>query len=190
MSGTFNAANLAKETVGRNTIRIVDSKSAILGQRLLVEYAVKRRAEGANIETITSELETLKDRVVVLGALDTLKYLKMGGRIPSTLAVVGEFLKIKPTIILSDGVLSELGIARGNKKAIESLHKKIDMSGVDTKYPIYFGYTLDQSRGDAFMSETVQKYQMKNTIMAPVGGIIGTHVGPNCIAIAFVIEEK
>ncbi|QIK58125.1 DegV family protein [Erysipelothrix sp. HDW6A] len=190
LSGTYNSANLAKDTSGKDNIWIVDSKTAILGQRILVEHAVKLRDEGKSVQEIAEKLESIKDRVLTFGALDTLKYLKMGGRIPTTLATVGEFLRIKPTIVLQDGELKELGLSRGRKKAVEMLQHQIDKYGIDTDYPIYFGYTLDRENGAEFMEETEMKYNINDAKMVPVGGIIGTHVGPNCLAFAFVIKDK
>ncbi len=190
LSGTYNSANLAKDTSGKDNIWIVDSKTAILGQRILVEHAVKLRDEGKSVQEIAEKLESIKDRVLTFGALDTLKYLKMGGRIPATLATVGEFLRIKPTIVLQDGELKELGLSRGRKKAVETLQHQIDKYGIDTDYPIYFGYTLDRENGAEFMEETEMKYNINDAKMVPVGGIIGTHVGPNCLAFAFVIKDK
>ena len=89
LSGTVNAANLAKQMSEYEKIWIIDSEQAIVTQRFLVQKAVDMRAQGKNMEEIVAAIEDLKKRVTVCGMLDTLTYLKKGGRIPAALAVLG-----------------------------------------------------------------------------------------------------
>lgn len=185
LSGTLNSALLAKKMSNYEKIYILDSKQAILTQRMLVEYAVKLRDENKSINEIAKTLESLKDKLVVCGVLDTLKYLKMSGRIPSSLAFVGELLNIKPVVILKDSVLKELGKSRGTKSGINLMYKQFEESEINFDFPVNFGYTLDRDKGLEFMNETISKYNLKNTNLYPIGGVIGTHVGPNCLAMAF-----
>ncbi|SHH01219.1 EDD domain protein, DegV family [Anaerosphaera aminiphila DSM 21120] len=185
LSGTLNSALLAKKMSNYEKIYILDSKQAILTQRMLVEYAVKLRDENKSIDEIAKTLENLKDKLVVCGVLDTLKYLKMSGRIPSSLAFVGELLNIKPVVILKDSVLKELGKSRGTKSGINLMYKQFEESEINFDFPVNFGYTLDKDKGLEFMNETISKYNLKNTNLYPIGGVIGTHVGPHCLAIAF-----
>ena len=88
LSGTVNAANLAKQMSEYEKIWIIDSEQAIVTQRFLVQKAVDMRAQGKNMEEIVAAIEDLKKRVTVCGMLDTLTYLKKGGRIPAALAAV------------------------------------------------------------------------------------------------------
>lgn len=186
LSGTINAANVAKQMSEYENIRIVDSEQAIITQRFLVQKAVELRAEGKNAQEIAAILEDLKKRVTVCGMLDTLTYLKKGGRIPATLAVVGNMLHIKPVIELKDKTLTMLGKARGRAGGMKYLWKEFESYEIDREEPVYFGYTSDRELGEKFMLDTVEKYGLKNYKLYPVGGIIGTHVGPACVAISFV----
>ncbi|RVU54244.1 DegV family protein [Anaerosphaera multitolerans] len=186
LSGTVNSANLAKDMIDYDRIRVIDSEQAIITQRLLVEHAVKLRDEGKELENIAGAIENLKRHTVVCGALDTLKFLKMGGRIPASMAFIGELLNIKPTIILKNSVLEELGKARGSKASLNLLYKEFEATEVDESFPVYFGHTSSEERCIQFMNETIKKYNLKNTAMFPISGVIGTHVGPGCLAIAFV----
>lgn len=186
LSGTINAANVAKQMSEYENIQIVDSEQAIITQRFLVQKAVELRTEGKNAQEIAAILEDLKKRVTVCGMLDTLTYLKKGGRIPAALAVVGNMLHIKPVIELKDKTLTMLGKARGRAGGMKYLWKEFESYEIDREEPVYFGYTSDRELGEKFMLDTVEKYGLKNYKLYPVGGIIGTHVGPACVAIVTV----
>mgnify|MGYP000534327092 FL=1 len=190
LSGTINAANLAKQMSEYDKIWIIDSEQAIITQRFLVQKAAELRKEGKNTEDIVKILEDLKKRVTVCGMLDTLTYLRKGGRIPAALAVVGNMLHIKPVIELKDKTLAMLGKARGRAGGMKYLWKEFESYDIDREAPVYFGYTSDRELGEKFMMDTVEKYGLKNYKLYPVGGIIGTHVGPACVAISFVKKSQ
>lgn len=190
LSGTVNAANLAKQMSEYDKIWIIDSEQAIITQRFLVQKAVELRKEGKTTEDIVEILEKLKKRVTVCGMLDTLTYLRKGGRIPAALAVVGNMLHIKPVIELKDKTLTMLGKARGRSGGMKYLWKEFESYDIDREEPVYFGYTSDREIGEKFMMDTVEKYGLKNYKLYPVGGIIGTHVGPACVAISFVKKSQ
>lgn len=190
LSGTINAANLAKQMSEYDKIWIIDSEQAIITQRFLVQKAAELRKEGKNTEDIVKILEDLKKRVTVCGMLDTLTYLRKGGRIPAALAVVGNMLHIKPVIELKDKTLTMLGKARGRAGGMKYLWKEFESYDIDREEPVYFGYTSDREIGEKFMMDTVEKYGLKNYKLYPVGGIIGTHVGPACVAISFVKKSQ
>ena len=170
LSGTVNAANVAKQMSEYDRIHIIDSEQAIITQRFLVQRAVEMREAG---KTVSEIVETIED-------------LKKGGRIPAALAVLGNMLHIKPVIELKDKTLTMLGKARGRSGGIKYLWKEFESYEIDENEPVYFGYTSDRELGEKFMKDTVEKYGLKNYRLYPVGGIIGTHVGPACAAISFV----
>lgn len=186
LSGTINAANLAKQMSEYDRIFVLDSEQAIITQRFLVQKAVALRSRGASIKEIISCLDDLKKRVTVCGMLDTLTCLKKGGRIPAPLAVLGNALQIKPVIELKDRTLTMLGKARGKNAGMKYLWKEFESYEIDRTEPIYFGYTSDKEIAREFMQLTVEKYGLEHYELYPVGGIIGTHVGWGCIAISFV----
>ena len=190
LSGTVQSAKLAKDLAGYERIEIIDSKQAILTQRMLVEYAVKLRDEGKTLDEITALVLKQREKLTVFGMLDTLTYLKKGGRIPASMALLGNLLRIKPVIILKDSVLEQLGKARGRKDGLKMLCTQMEEAEIDLDFPVYFGYTLDPEPTKQFQMEMEQKFQLKNTKLYPVGGVIGTHVGPNCVAVAFAVKDK
>lgn len=190
LSGTVQSAKLAKDLAGYERIEIIDSKQAILTQRMLVEYAVKLRDEGKTLDEITALVLKQREKLTVFGMLDTLTYLKKGGRIPASMALLGNLLRIKPVIILKDSVLEQLGKARGRRDGLKMLCTQMEEAEIDLDFPVYFGYTLDPEPTKQFQMEMEQKFQLKNTKLYPVGGVIGTHVGPNCVAVAFAVKDK
>lgn len=190
LSGTVNAANVAKQMSEYDRIHIIDSEQAIITQRFLVQRAVEMREAGKTVSEIVETIEDLKKRVTVCGMLDTLTYLKKGGRIPAALAVLGNMLHIKPVIELKDKTLTMLGKARGRSGGMKYLWDEFESYEVDLSEPVYFGYTSDKALSEKFMEDTVKKYGIQKYCLYPVGGIIGTHVGPSCVAISFVKKAE
>lgn len=192
LSGTIGSARLAKELCGYTPIYIVDSRQAILAQRILVEYAVKLRDQNVPTEELIRQLKELRDRITVSGVLDTLTCLRKGGRIPTSLAVMGNTLQIKPVIALQDKVLKVVGKAFGREAGWRYLHKRFEQYPPDRNFPIYFGYTSDRELGKLFMERTVEKYNLQSFYIRlyPVGGVIGAHVGNGCVAVCYVAKDK
>ncbi|MFR8227295.1 MAG: DegV family protein [Lachnospirales bacterium] len=190
LSGTIGAARTAKDISEYDRVFLVDSRLAILAQRMLVEYAVKLRAQQMPVEEIVKKLEEIRDQITVCGMLDTLTYLKKGGRIPAALAVIGNVIGIKPVIILEDKILKSIAKVRGRSAGKKKLHEKLEERGANPDFPVYFGFTSSREIGEEFMKETVEKYHLKNARLYPVGGVIGTHVGTNCMAICFVNQKE
>ena len=100
--------------------------------------------------------------------------------------MVGNALRLKPVIELKDSVLVPLGVARGMKKGRDFLYREFEAAPIDTDWPIYTGYTYDREEGEAFRQTVMERYNLSECQMYPVGGVIGTHVGKNCVALAFV----
>lgn len=187
LSGTYNCALLVKEMFDQNPlIHIVDSAQATISQRFLVLEAVKMRNQGLMVKDIVEELEQLKERIHIIASLDTLTYLKKGGRVPASIATIGNLLKIKPLIHMTEGVLHSMGQARGKKGAKQALFTEMEKANYDSRYPIFVGYTGDQQsceEAKKFVEEIKEKFSDFAVNLYPVGGVIGTHLGPN----AFII---
>jgi len=129
----------------------------------------------------------LKDRIVLLAMVDTLEYLHKGGRLSKSSAIIGSLLKFKPIITLKDGAISVVGKERGTNKGIAKILEIIDEFGVmDTDYPVYFGYTAEDSKTLLLKEKVVEKYNLKQTQMYPVGCVVGTHVGPGACVITYI----
>ena len=193
LSGTYQSAVLAAEDY--DDVYVVDSMNVTIGERILVEYALKLIDEGRDIEDIVNELESAKKRICVLGLLDTLEYLKKGGRVSSSVAFVGDVLRIKPVVTVDgEGKVAMLGKARGSKNGNNFLISEIEkVNGVDFDMPYFLGYTgLNDTLLKKYVkdSEHIWGPYTEELPVCSIGATIGTHVGPNAIAVAFFAPCK
>lgn len=186
LSGTVDSALMAKQIAAYDRIEVVDSHQAILTQRMLVEHAIHLREEGYPLQDVVERIKKMREQLVVCGVVGTLKYLQKGGRIPASLAAVGTLLRIKPVIVLEDKILKQLGKARGYEAGEAMLYKRMEEDGFNKAYPVYFGYTSNRELTEKFMQQTKERYGLTQTRLFPVGGVIGTHCGTDCVAVAYV----
>lgn len=186
LSGTVESAHEAKRMSGYDRVCIVDTHQAIMAQRLLVEMAVRLRDEGYSAWEIARRIEHSRDKVVVCGVVDTLKYLRKGGRIPAGLAALGSILNIKPVIVLEDAKLKTMGKARGYTQGVKILYQRMKQDQCGKAYPVYFGYTTNRELGLSLLQKTKETFGLNCVKLHPVGGVIGTHCGTDCVAIAYV----
>ena len=186
ISGTYQSAVMAQEMSGYDGISVVDSRHATVSQRMLADHAVNLRDAGKSRAEIVAELEALREQVVLLVLLPTLKLLQKGGRVPAAKAVLGEMLNMKPIVTMQDGKVTPIGKARGLEAGKRALLTQFEADGHAPAYPVYFGYTYNRENGEAFRQETCAKYGLAaDSPLCSVGGVIGTYGGPNCIAIAY-----
>ena len=133
LSGTWQCARLAADLVNVDNVLFVDSANVCLGEGLLVRLAVQLRAAGKTLVQIATDLEHAKEHLHLVAAIDDLKYLRKGGRLPAAVAVAGGMLGIKPLITIKEGKVAMAGKARGLPGAYVALFKKIEeLGGVDT----------------------------------------------------------
>lgn len=188
LSGTYQSAVLAAaEFPGK--VFVVDSGTVSIGAGILAEYALRLLDDGLSAKEIAEKLEEQKKRVRVLAMLDTLEYLKKGGRISKTVAFAGELLAIKPVLGIEGGKIAMLGKARGSKQANNLLVKEIqDAGGVDFSHPLLLGYTglsdvlLQKYIRDSASLWDENREQLPYTL---IGSVVGTHAGPGAVAVAF-----
>lgn len=188
LSGTYQSAMIVARDYPER-IYVVDSKSAAIGSGILAELALRYADEGMSVKEIAEKIEKERENVCVIAMLDTLEYLKRGGRISKTAAFVGGALSIKPVISLKDGEIVILGKARGSKQANNLLVSEIqNAGGVDFSKPVLLGYTglsevvLEKYINDSEMLWKDGTDELRSTA---IGSIIGAHAGPGAIAAAF-----
>ena len=187
LSGTYQSATIAAEDF--ENIYIVDSGSAAIGSGILAERALQLADSGMEAREIAEILNKEKEKIVIIALLDTLEYLKKGGRISKTVAFAGAVLNIKPVISVEDGEIAVLGKARGSKMGNNLLVQEIEKSGgVDFEKPVMLGYS---GLSDALLLKYIEdsKYLwekgLKDIRYTAIGSVIGTHAGPGAIAAAF-----
>ena len=119
MSGTYQSACIARDIVDGENIAVVDTQTVTFGLGLVVETACLLRDQGLSLEELAGRLEELSRRVRLLAVVDTLKYLKMGGRISGATAMVGGILGITPIISIENGLVVSVGKSRGRKPGFQ-----------------------------------------------------------------------
>ena len=186
LSGTYQSACIAAEDF-EGKVFVVDSMTATIGERLLLQYGIELVNEGLDAATVAAKLDAVKDRVCIYARLDTLEYLRKGGRISGATAVVGSMLNIKPLIGVQDGVVANVGKARGPKAADKQLRELIAKSGgIDFSKPLCAAYSGSEDDNlKVFLSDSTEMLCDTEAPIATVGCVIGAHVGPGAVAIAY-----
>ena len=187
LSGTCQSAMIAADDF--ENIYVVDGGSATIGNSILVEYAIKLLDEGMSAKEIAEKLEEAKGKIVIVALLDTLEYLKKGGRISKTVAFAGTVLNIKPVVSVIDGEIGMLGKARGSKMGNNLLVQEIEKAGgVDFTKPVLLGYSgLSDNLLLKYIEDSKHIWEdgLKEIRYTTIGSVIGTHAGPGAIAVAF-----
>ena len=186
LSGTYQSACIAAEEF-EGKIFVVDSMTATIGERLLLQYGIRLAAEGLDAATIAAKLDAVKDKVRIYARLDTLEYLRKGGRISSTTAVVGTMLNIKPIIAVRDGLVENVAKARGPKAADKQLRELVAKSGgIDFSKPLCAAWSgLEDDNLKTFLADSSDMLCGTEVPVATVGCVIGAHVGPGAVALAY-----
>lgn len=190
LSGT-NASAMTAAAAFEDGVYVVDSKSVTVGERILVDYALRLVGEGLSAADIACALEQAREDVHVVGLLDTLEFLRRGGRIPASAAALGKLLSIKPVITITDGVVELLGKARGSKNGRNLLTQQVEAAGgIDFSMPIELAYAgLDDALLRKYVEDSRHIWEghvaLDDLPVHTVGATIGTHVGPGAIALAF-----
>lgn len=192
LSGTYQSACIAADDYdGR--VFVIDSENVTVGEQILVDYALSLIDKGIEVNTIVSQLNTIKKRIHLVALLDTLEYLKKGGRISSGAAFLGNVLSIKPVIAIVDGEVSFLGKARGSKQGNNFLIQQVDTyGGIDYSLPVLLGYTgCSTVLMDKYIKDSSSLWEGRIPVpdIIQVGATIGTHIGPGGIAVAFFSKE-
>lgn len=188
LSGCYQSACLASQEYG-DMIYVVDSENACVGERLLVELAVQLRDEEKSASEIAEILDEQKKKIRLYAVLDTLEYLKKGGRISSTAALAGSLLSIKPVIAIENGAITLLAKARGNKSANKKMTQLIQQGqGIDYDLPCCLAYSgLTQEALDKYFVDYKGAYEdgLDKFSKSSIGCVIGTHIGPGAIAVSY-----
>lgn len=188
LSGTYQSAVTAAADYPE--VHVVDSKNVTIAQGILVQYALRLVDEGRDAVQIASMVESARERLVLLALLDTLEYLKRGGRIPKSVGAIGELLSIKPVVGVRDGEVVMLGKARGSKNGRNLLHQEVEKNGIDFSMPVLIGYSgLSDKLLRKYLEDNRAIWEGKvaeeDLPITSVGATVGTHVGPGAIALAF-----
>ncbi len=196
LSTTYQSAVIAaedlKEEYPDRTVRVVDSRSASLGQGLLVWYACQKRDEGLSVDALADWVEQQKLHLCHWFTVDDLMYLKRGGRVSAATALVGTMLQIKPVLHMDDaGHLINVSKARGRKASINALADQMAKLGLPGKNDTIFISHGDCREEAVALGEALKaRCGVKTVEVGYVGSVIGSHSGPGTIALFFLGEHR
>lgn len=188
LSGTYQSACIAAEDYA-GKVFVVDSLSATVGQRLLLLSCLEYCRKGMRAEEIVDQMNKDRENICILAMLDTLEYLKKGGRISPAVAFAGGVLSIKPVITVKDGEVALIGKARGSKNGNNLLRKLVEeVGGIDFSRPYSLVYSgLSDVLLQKYIADSADLWadHTRELPVATIGAVIGTHVGPGAIGLAF-----
>jgi DegV family protein with EDD domain len=188
-SGTYQSACIAKQELETEDITVIDSNGLCLGTGVVVLKVARMLEENKSIEEI---LEVVKyytnNKIEHLFCVDTLKYLRKGGRIRASKAIIAEALNLKPILNVEDGLTKPLDKVRGKKKIISyftnHVKKTIDMERADF---ILIGHSLDPEMADKMVTALREEIGFtKDIIIGEIGPIIGTHTGKGVLSVYYI----
>ena len=190
LSGTLQSAEIAKEMCEYEHSSIVDSRTATAGMQILVNYACKLRDSGLTGASIAAEVEKLKEKVRIFAVIDTLEYLRRGGRLSGFQAGLGAVTKLKPTIAVRDGAVAIVGKSFGIAAAVKHLMKMLEEHPVDDDFPSYFLYSDDKGREELLLPKLREQGTLPTRLhYCGIGPTIGTHIGPGALGMAYIERE-
>lgn len=190
LSGTLQSAEIAKGLSEYDPIYIVDSRTASAGMQILVNYACKLRDSGLPAAAIAGEVEKMRDKVRIFAVMDTLEYLRRGGRLTGFQAGLGAVTRLKPTIAVRDGAVSVVGKSFGMAAAVKHLMKMLEEHPIDDDYPSYFLYSDDKGREELLLPKLKEQGKLPARLhYCGIGPAIGTHIGPGALGMAYMERE-
>lgn len=194
LSGTYSTASIVKnhiiEKYPKAEIEIIDSKSTSMQMGFLATEAVKAVKEGKNMKEVVQKINQIKSSSRFIFTPETLEYLHKGGRIGGASALIGNLLSIKPILTVVEGRTTVYTKTRTRKKAIEVLVKKLHEDMQDN---IPGGVMVHHINCEELGKELAERIKIELGMEVPIqsiGPVIGTHVGPGSIGIAYWWKQK
>ena len=196
LSTTYQSAVIAadelQEDFPQRKILVVDSLCASLGQGLLVWHAAKKRDEGLSLEELAAWVENIRPNLAHWFTVDSLVYLKRGGRVSAATALVGTMLNIKPILHVDDeGHLTSVTTVRGRKASIKALADKLGETILPEEKGIAYICHGDCLEDAQYLSDLIrEKYGVREVYIGYTGAVIGSHSGPGTLALFFMGKER
>ncbi len=184
LSATMQSARVAARAIAaRVPVTVVDSRSCSMGLGNLCLTAARRARAGEAIDAIVRDVEDRRARTRLFGVLDTLEYLKRGGRIGNAQALLGSMLAIKPVLELRDGAVEEGGKVRTRSRAVQLLADKVHAQPVES-LAVLHGQAPDAEHLVDLVADAAAPGSI---VVGTVGPVIGTHAGPGVLGVTFQV---
>jgi DegV family protein with EDD domain len=187
LSATYQAASTAAESVtDRIQVRIVDSLTVTVGEGLLVLSAVDMAEEGKPVDEIATSLEDLMSRTRVYGLLESLDFLRRGGRIGGAAHLMGSLLSIKPVLEVREGIVEVESKQRTRQRSLRYLASKALEAGPLERLAIANGAAKDVGELQEMLNGADVAHEI---VMTDLGPVIGSHAGPGAIGVCFQLAR-
>ena len=187
LSGTYNAALLAKEAMEKDChIEIVDSESVSMGSRLTVIAAAKAIRDGVSFKEAMNIIHRSIPRIRLLAFFQTLEYVEKGGRLGKGKALLGALLHVKPLITVRDGEVQLFGTARTRMSALQRLHDFVKTLSHIRELSIMYTTGFEEVKILARLLTPI--FPRDRILVAQAGSALGTHTGPDTLAVAALVE--
>ena len=189
LSGTYQSALDAKHALPDANVEVFDSLSAAAPLGLMVLTAAEMAADGYAMDDIIARLEQMRRDMKVYFVVDTLEYLQKGGRIGAAAAFLGTLLKVKPILILDDGVVKPLDKVRTKRKAMQRLLSELESYAAPDQ-PVQAIAMHAQAPEEArdLEAEIRRRFNCQRTLFGEIGPVVGTHTGPGLLGAAICPE--
>jgi DegV family protein with EDD domain len=185
VSGTFNSALMAAQSVGDGKIDVVDSLSTSMALGFMALEAANLARAGRDRQTVAECLRGLVAKARVICVVDTLTYLERGGRIGKARALLGSLLNVKPILQLKDGEVVPLGRARGRPQALNRLVELLERDGKVSQLAIMHGAA--KTDAEQLRERVASTYPGVDIQLTEIGTVLGTHTGPGVIGFTYLV---
>lgn len=189
LSGTIKSAEIGKAMFKDREIYVVDSTSASMGEGMLAELGVEMSAAGASAREIATVLERRRADLQVYLALETLEYLKRGGRISGAQAAIGTLLSVKPIIEIKDGRVETAERVRTRGKAREKLVELLTVRPMDRLSILHTTNGDVEEFAEALIPRVPGGIDRSKVTIDLVGPSVGPHLGPGCVGAVALYSE-
>jgi len=186
LSGTLKAAQVGAQQLDGRDIRIVDSRTASMGHGMLAQIGARLAREGRSADEIEAAMEETKQRITLFIGLDTLEYLKRGGRISGARAAVGTMLSIKPIITVEHGIVENADRVRTRAKARERVLELLTEKPLQQASILHSTHADVEEFRDRFLERSGLDASDVQTML--IGPSVGPHLGPGCVGAVVILK--
>ena len=185
VSGTYNSALMAAQSVDQDRIEVVDSLSTSMALGFMALEGAQLARAGKDRKVIAERLRALVPKARVICVVDTLTYLERGGRIGKARALLGSLLNVKPILQLKDGEVVPLGRARGRPQGLSRLVELLGRDGHVSQLAIMHGAALADA--EQLRERVAASYPGLDILLTEIGAVLGTHTGPGVIGFTYLV---
>ncbi|MGI6704638.1 MAG: DegV family protein [Clostridia bacterium] len=187
-SGTYQSAISAKNTLGSDNIEVIDSLGYSMGMGLIAVEGANMAQQGASLDEVRDRMLHMRDRMKYVFGVDTLEYLKKGGRLSPVKATIATVMNIKPILHILDGEIDVMDKVRGRKKVLSRLLEEVEKTGGNIEEQTLALVHSECPEDAGKMKEMLkERFGPKDVLISQIGCVIGTHVGPGTIAVFYMM---